>query len=220
MANKEIGQIEEKKSIISQEAKIRELLQRYVHRTIDRQHEAFVPMLEIMMTQPQWLDKLGSIQAFRVTRNRLNKALLLQVRVNSRTRYNTVSWRKGSSQKRKEPDPLQSAFRQSVHNQIKQWKNVNKSGVCVECGDTNHLHKKLQVDHKEPQFIQLTQSFLALPINAHPPTEFDFHYKTKGKKFKKEDNRFKQRWQNYHQKNAVLQWLCRSCNLKKKKIKT
>jgi hypothetical protein len=210
---------EKKETIKQQEDRIRALLQTHVHRVINREHDAFVDFLEIMMAQSQWLDKLDTIQAFKITRSRLNKALSLQVRVGTRAKYYTVSWRKGGSRRRKEQDPLQSAFRQAIHRQIQQWRDVSKPGTCVECEDTDHLHKKLQVDHKEPQFLQLTRDFLTKPINQNPPTSFDYHYKTKGKKFKKKDNRFKQRWQNYHRKNAVLQWLCRDCNLKKAKVK-
>lgn len=203
-------------SIKAQEDRIRELLQQHLHRTINKEHEAFVDILKIMEAQPQWVDKLETIHAFRVTRSRLNKALILQVRSGKATRWCTVSWRKGGARKRKEQDPLQSAFRHAVHRQIRQWRDVNKNGRCAQCDDQDHLHLKLQVDHKEPQFLELTKAFLALPINQEPPTKFAYHHRA-GRKFEKKDNRFKTRWQNYHRKNAVLQWLCRSCNLKKAK---
>ena len=203
-------------TIKQQEETIRNLLQQHVHRTINREHEAFVDILEIMMAQDQWLDKLDTIQAFKVTRSRLNKALILQVRVNNSARWLTVSWRKGSSKKRKEEDPLQSAFRQAIYRQIMLWKKTFGPGECTECKDVQHAHLKLHVDHKDPSFLQLTKDFLEKPINKEVPTEFDYHYKC-GRKFKKKDNRFKQRWQNYHRKHAVLQWLCRKCNLSKKR---
>jgi hypothetical protein len=203
-------------TIKQQEETIRNLLQQHVHRTINREHEAFVDILEIMMAHDQWLDKLDTIQAFKVTRSRLNKALILQVRVNNFARWLTVSWRKGSSKKRKEEDPLQSAFRQAIYRQIMLWKKTFGPGECAECKDVQHAHLKLHVDHKDPSFLQLTKDFLEKPINKEIPTEFDYHYKC-GRKFKKKDNRFKQRWQNYHRKHAVLQWLCRKCNLSKKR---
>jgi hypothetical protein len=58
---------------------------------------------------------------------------------------------------------------------------------------------------------------LEKPINHNVPINFDFHYRC-GRKFKKDDYLFKKRWQIYHQQNATLQWLCRKCNLSKKKI--
>lgn len=202
-------------SIKDQEQKIRELLQKNVHTIINREHEKFVDFLEIMMAQDQWLDKLETIKAFRITRSKLNKALLLQVMVNNFSRWLTVSWRKGSSQKRKEDNPLQSSFRYSIHRQILSWKKINYVGAeCVECKDTPHL--KLQADHKDPSFIKLTKDFLEIPINKDIPTDFDYHRKC-GRKFKKKDYLFNQRWQYYHKQYSVLQWLCRKCNLSKKK---
>ena len=210
--------MEDKKiSIKDQEQKIRELLQKHVHRTINQENEEFVNLLEIMMAQEKWLDKLDTIKAFRVTRSKLNKAIILQVMVKKFSRWLTVSWRKGSSQKRKEEDPLNSSFRQSIHRQILSWKKINNfKAECVECKDINHLHLKLQSDHKDPSFLKLTKDFLEKPINKDVPIEFDYNNKC-GRKFKKKDYLFKQRWQLYHKQNAVLQWLCRKCNLSKTK---
>lgn len=207
-----------KTTVRSEEDRIRSLLQKHIHRVIPRDHEAFVDLLEIMMVQPQWLDKLDTIKAFKITRSRLNKAVILQVKINNRSRYNTVSWRKGGAKIRKEKDPLQSAFRQAVHGQILRWKkNNSRYARCVTCGDVNHLHRKLQADHKNPQFIQITKKFINIPKNSSPPLTFDYHYRTKGKKFCKNDNKYKARWQRYHRKHAVLQWLCVKCNMKKKR---
>jgi len=204
-------------TIKAQEQRIRDLLQKHVHRTLNKEHEAFVDLLEIMMAQDKWLDKLDTIQAFKVTRSRQNKALILQVKVDNANRFLTVSWRNGSSKKRKVEDPLPSAFRHAIHRQIMSWKKINSFGSeCVECKDINHLHKKLQADHKDPLFIQLTTDFLTKPINQEVPIEFDYH--KCGRKLKKRDNRFKQRWKNYHRQHATLQWLCRNCNLSKRKI--
>ena len=207
----------EKISIKNQEQKIRELLQKNINNIINRENELFVNFLEIMMAQDKWLDKLETIKSFKITRSKLNKALLLQVMVNKYSRWLTVSWRKGSSRKRKEEDPLQSSFRYSVHRQILLWKKINSfKAECVECKDTQHLHLKLQVDHKEPSFIKLTKDFLEIPINKDIPNEFDYNRKC-GRKFKKKDYLFNKRWQYYHKENAILQWLCRKCNLSKKK---
>lgn len=200
-----------------QEQKIRELLRKYLHSTIGRNHDAFIDILEIMMAQDQWLDKLNTIQTFKITRSKLNKAIILQVKVDNFSRWLTVSWRKGSGKKRRDEDPLQSSFRQAVYRQILSWKRNNSLGaMCTECKDVHHSHLKLHADHKNPSFLQLTKNFLEKSINKPSPVEFDYHYKC-GRKFKKQDNKFKKRWQNYHKKYATLQWLCRRCNLSKKK---
>lgn len=203
-------------SIKKQEDEIRTLLQKHIHTIISRENEAFVDILEIIMAQEKWLDKLDTIQSFRITRSRLNKAIILQVKVNKFPNWLNVSWRNGCDKKRKEEDPLQSAFRQAIYKQISNWKKINYSNViCSICNDTNHLHLKLQVDHKNPSFIKLTKDFLDKPDNKNIPVNFDYH--KCGRKFKKEDYLFKKRWQNYHNKFATLQWLCRKCNLTKKK---
>lgn len=202
----------EKVTLKEQEDKIRQLLQDHIHKVIPKDSSIFPDFLKIMEKQEQWRSKLNNIQSFRITRSRLNKALSLQVRVNNFARWLTVSWRKGTTKKRKEENPLQSAFRQSIRGQIRQWKRINNiNPKCVICNDTHHSHLKLQADHVEP-FSKLTEDFVKENI---PPTEFDYHYRV-GKKFRKEDNKFKIKWQNYHKKKAVLQWLCRKCNLKKK----
>ena len=70
-----------------------------------------------MMAQEKWLDKLDTIQSFRITRSKLNKAIILQVKVNKCSKWLNVSWRNGCDKKRKDEDPLQSAFRQAIYKQ-------------------------------------------------------------------------------------------------------
>ena len=209
---KEIG----KESIKVQEEKIRTLLQKHVHRIINRESEAFVDFLEILMEQDKWLDKLDNVYAFKITRSKTRsktKALLLQVKVYNCNKWLTISWRNGTITKRKEPCPLQSAFRQAIRTQIQKWRRCNLDKKCVLCDKTTSL----QVDHKEPSFIELTKKFNIIPINTrNMPLLFDYHYKY-GKKFSKEDSLFKIRWQKYHKQNASFQWLCKKCNLSKGK---
>lgn len=199
-------------SIKSEEKKIRELLVKNVFRTITKNDLLFCDLIKIMACQEKWEYKLDTIRSFKITRSRLNKAVILQVKVNNCSRWLTVSWRKGSVKKRKECNPLQSAFRQAIYRQISTWKKSNKIGSkCVKCENT----KKLQADHKDPLFIQLTSDFLKRPINKNIPSVFDYH--KCGRKFCKKDRLFKVRWQNYHRKHATIQWLCMKCNLSKKK---
>jgi hypothetical protein len=204
---------------MEKESEIRNFLEKNKHKTFERsgrENETFTFLLDILGKQTQWKNKLDTVNSFRITRSKLNKALILQVKVNKCIRWLTVSWRKSASNKKKDADPLQSAFRQAVRTQIKMWKKINKENAfCTNCHVTSQ-EKKLHVDHKDPQFIELTRHFLSLPINSCPPSDFLYHYKV-GRKFRPEDYLFKKRWQNYHQKNAVLQWLCPSCNMKKKK---
>ena len=207
-------------TIKKQEEKIRSLLQKNIQRIVNHDDELFSNLLEIMKEQKQWLDKLNTIQSFRITKSKLNKAIILQVRVDKITRWLTVSWRKGTKIKRKEIDPLQSALRQAIYRQIYLWKKINiLNSECFICKEIKNKNIKLHVDHKEPSFIKLTKDFLENSINKNIPINFDFHYKC-GRKFKKEDYLFKKRWQSYHKQNSNLQWLCQKCNLTKKKYNT
>ena len=222
-------------SIKKQEDRIRNFLNSQLHNTISRENEIFIDILEIMMAQEQWLDKLDTIQAFRITKK--NNCLLLQVKVDNYSRWLNVSWRKGSYKKRKEENYLQSAFRQAIYRQISLWKKMNNINnikyECVECKS----NIKLQVDHKEPSFIKLTTDFLENNINSQNsqnshnsqnsqnshnsqnsqniniPDKFNYH--KYGRKFTENDYIFKKKWQNYHQHHATFQWLCKKCNLGK-----
>lgn len=191
-------------SIKKQNEKIRDFLNNNLNNIIDRDHDLFVDYLEIMMKKDQWLDKLDTIYFFRSIKKR--KCILLQIKVKNYNNWITVSWRINNSK-----NPLQKAFRNAIYNHIKLWRKINKPGICSNCNTINNL----QVDHKTPSFIQLTNNFLNFPENKNVPVLFTYH--KYGNKFRKEDYLFKKRWQNYHNKNCILQWLCKSCNLSKKK---
>jgi hypothetical protein len=199
-------------SIASQEEKIRTLLQQHVHRMVTREHEDFPQFLGIMAQQKQWATKVGMIRSFKITRSSLNKALLLQVNMDNSRRWYTVSWRKGVARKRKPRDPLQSALRQAVHQDIQLWKKFHAyAAKCVQC----ESQTRLEADHDDPSFQELTQNFLANRMGI--PKKFGYDRKTCGKKFLPKDILFRALWQEYHRKNARLQWLCKKCNLAKKK---
>jgi hypothetical protein len=193
-----------------QDAATRALLQQYVHRRIPNTHEIYPQLLDLMRQKPNWSEeKIQKIHAFRITRSKLNKALSLKLCFESRPRrWFTVSWSNRASK-----DPLQSAFRHAIQTQIRTWRRWNRTGACcAQC----QSEQKLQVDHKQPQFIELTRTFMDNPLNAaQVPSDFDYH--RAGTKFKADDRNFKLRWQRYHQKHAELQWLCQSCNLSRKK---
>ena len=204
-------------TIHEQEDQLRCLLQTYVRKTVHRTETGFDSLLNILTAQKQWSKKLHSVQAFRVTLSSLNKALSLQVKVDRCSRWLRVSWRKGSSVPRKETNHLQSAFRQAVYHQISIWKKTHHAQAeCVQCKDVHKVHLKLHADHHEPSFNVLTRIFLSRPVNTIIPQVFG-HSRKCGRIFTKMDFKFKRRWQVFHRQHAVLQWLCRRCNLGKRK---
>lgn len=108
-------------------------------------------------------------------------------------------------------DNLSSAMRNSIMPQILEFKQVTNH-LCTSC----RSNQNLEVDHKSPEFIELKERFLEetkLPI----PNSFDdnlYHSKV----FREQDASFKDDWNTYHLKNAVLQFLCKTCHNKKKPV--
>jgi hypothetical protein len=202
-------------SIKAQEEKIRNLLLPLVHRTVDKNHQSFPDLLKIMAAQPQWEHKLNNIEMFRVTRRRRYKSLLLQLKVirctGGLTRWLTVSWKKGTEKKRKEPNPLVSALRNAINGQSLTWGRSNWVGkCCAHCNGTNLL----QVDHMDPQFALIRKEFIASFPDGY---EFPDTFKPskRGPRFLPINIGFTRKWQKYHRQQARYQWLCRDCNCKK-----
>jgi hypothetical protein len=206
----------EQKSIAKQEQEIRDILQKYVHRSINTRTDGFEELKEIMAAQPKWANKLDKIYAFKVTRAPRTKALLLQVKLYNLNRWLTVSWRRSTAKKRKPADPLPSAFRNSIRGQIDDWKRSNAfhSG-CVKCGSRQYL----EADHDNPSFLELTQNFLKTQDLKRIPTKFGY-VRNRGRKFRPADLMFELWWQQYHARLARLQWLCKKCNMSKSKTHT
>ena len=201
-------------SIKDQEEEIRSFLQTIVHRTITQEDTiTFQSLLQIMGAQSQWEHKLDRIVAFRVTRRRKYKSLLLQLKVVRCNRWLTVSWKKGVMRKRKEPDPLKVAMRNAISRQSSAWGKAHWIGrCCAQCEGT----ELLQVDHMDPQFAKIRKEFVSsFPEEYEFPTEFK--PSKRGPRFLPNDVKFTRLWQKYHDDNARYQWLCRECNCKKPK---
>ena len=102
---------------------------------------------------------------------------------------------------------LSGAMRNAIHRQIVIWKRQNqRSRQCCQCKSTILLH----VDHIL-SFVQLQRDFLKFQTDI--PSTFYYNRKTCQPRFI--DKKFARRWQCYHKKHAKLQWLCKTCNLKK-----
>lgn len=109
---------------------------------------------------------------------------------------------------------LSKVMRFSIHPQIIKFKENISNLKCEICQSTNNIN----VDHYNPQFIDLQKSFLE--INKLPIPKY-FDENTLGiKKFKDEDKDFENEWCKYHFKNAKLRILCKKCNTSQKKSQT
>ena len=112
----------------------------------------------------------------------------------------------------KPKDNLTIAMRNSILPQILEFRN-NNSLICELCRSV----KNIEVDHFEPQFIELKTAFLN-NWNGTPPIYFKQN-KCHSKIFINDDISFEKGWNEYHKKNARLRILCKKCNSSRKKIK-
>jgi len=103
---------------------------------------------------------------------------------------------------------LKSAMRMSIQPQIDKYRSSLRLPQCEICRDTNNI----EIDHHSDSmpFEKLYKNFMK--INSLPiPTDFERNMHSK-KTFKKEDNKFKDAWNKYHEHHAILRPLCRPCN--------
>ena len=111
----------------------------------------------------------------------------------------------------KEKDNLQIAMRNSIIPQIKAFRRNNHLR-CEICGCENNI----EVDHKEPQFIELMSDFVN--SQGYKPTSFTTN-KCYSKIFKECDLDFKDKWNQYHETHCNLRLLCKKCNASRPKKK-
>ncbi len=110
---------------------------------------------------------------------------------------------------------LIKAMRNEIYNDIINFKKQCEK-KCVFCNVTD---AEFHVDHHEPSFKQLTETFL-----KDKETDFlKYKYNNENKLTYFNDNDFRMvvfsnQWKDYHNKNCNLQILCAKCNLTKSKI--
>lgn len=109
---------------------------------------------------------------------------------------------------------LIKAMRNEIYNDIINFKKQCEK-KCVFCNVTD---AEFHVDHHEPSFKQLTETFL-----KDKETDFlKYKYNNENKLTYFNDNDFRMvvfsnQWKDYHNKNCSLQILCAKCNLTKSK---
>jgi hypothetical protein len=183
-------------------------------------------LVEIMMPQPQWTHRTGTIHAVRVQRRDKRRAFALRLKVQTeRKRWITVSWRAGILAEfptaKLQACPIRVALRQCIRRQVCTFRRSSSSQstlscrMCLQCDPSTVYH----VDHEEPTFASLVLLFLAEDRNAADcPDAADIQYGRNGRRtFPPECTQFARRWRKFHQEHAVLRILCRSCNLHRKR---
>lgn len=104
---------------------------------------------------------------------------------------------------------LIQAMRYSIKPQIYEFKKHQKI-KCQICFAEDKI--QYDVDHKAPSFKKISETFLK---NNNSPKTFADHPNAYHAIFYEKDKEFKNKWNQYHKENAILQILCHECNLKK-----
>lgn len=128
-----------------------------------------------------------------------------------------ISWPKCVTAKEKtNKDLLLSALRSSIEDQTSEFRNKSRTITCELCN--NLFDEETHVDHIR-DFSHLVNDFLSTCSIERPTSFEDMTDGTNRKTFKQENNDFRQQWEKFHRDNASLRLICKSCNLKRPKVK-
>lgn len=172
--------------------------------------DTFARLCDVLSCHPRSCEKLRDLVDLRITRNAINpRAFEIRV-VRSDGSNEDISWRacihgKGN-------DPLSSAFRASVVDQILAFKRTADVSRCEMCNTTTNA-ATVHVDHVV-HFATLTRDFVA-ESGLTPPSNFKDATRTNVKVFRECDRNFEDAWREYHKERALLRVLCCRCNLRR-----
>lgn len=104
-------------------------------------------------------------------------------------------------------------YREAIQPQIQDYWESNTEKQCNCCKS----RFKIQVDHKEPSFVTLVNQFehLFKPLSYPKMERCDSVQTTRFTRGSNNSMKFIAAWQEFHAENAVYQFLCSTCNLKK-----
>ncbi len=175
---------------------------------IDGNHVEFMFLMNLIKNHPNSGEKIGcGVSKFIISMNKLNKrAKHLDIQRIDGSIID-ISWKISAGSK--PPNSLLQAMRYAIKDQMLEYKN-KADPECVICQSLENL----QVDHKNPSFKTISNSYIMLKNNITPTTFGDDKH-THQHIFKVVDYEFENEWQQYHKQNATYQILCKTCNIKK-----
>jgi len=175
---------------------------------IDNLDEDFLFFISLYSRKPSHSDYIKSIQKFRITLDPIkkNKANHLSC-IDYNNKEFIFSWRACcDARDTKIIDKLKEACRTSIKEQTAScWCNNNK---CYVCGKNKTYG--FEVDHLN-EFSKIFKDFME-SNTLQIPDDYDSDPITSQYMFTKEDDIFKQSFQNYHRENAILRLLCKECH--------
>jgi hypothetical protein len=212
---------------------VRNVIRSINENEVIKENPKFELIHDIIKCHRYYENKKGcGIKSFFITFNNLNKCKELNIRRIDDSEID-ISYivcaedsiiDKNKLKVHKSSFKLYDAMRQSIKDQIIQFRNNNRGEkeVCAICGINNqgfpNNYIEFQVDHKQPSFKYLRDNFINNKNNdgINAPVDFDeneFNIPI----FREIDNEYMNEWKNYHLQNATYQILCKLCNLRKKK---
>jgi len=186
----------------------------------NKNEEYFNFFILLCKRHPHHIDKLNKFVDFKINQNALNKRALALNIVNNDNTCTEISWRICVSGLNKSSKTLfNSALRQCISYQIKDFKDASDLSYCRECKCSLH-DKILHIDHHEIQFIKLVEDFMELNKKTIiMPIQYNKKDLTFETLFKDEDIWIGKLFESYHLENATLRVLCEKCNLTREKYK-
>jgi len=182
--------------------------------------DKYYKLIEILKRHPEFNSKTKNMCNIKIANDTLNKKALKTLIIKNDGTEVDISWRCAITGKHKsEKHELISAMRSSIDKQIHQFKIENKNKCCQICGNS----ERLDVDHndtKNSAFDELVFNFIKENTDIEKPDEFgELNDNTHRRRFLEKDNKFKDRWIEYHYQNASLRMLCHTCNISRPKTK-
>lgn len=177
-------------------------------------------LIKVLERHPSFNKKSINMCNLKIIQNKFKTGLEVIIVNKDKTEVD-ISWNIAISGKsRSYKYDLMSAMRSSIDDQIYKLKK-NKNKYCEKCGETTNLH----IDHNDEvnsSFDELALNFINLikDKKLKVPDEFkDKNDGTNRREFTEKNIYFKNKWKEYHQKNAKLRILCQTCNLSRPKSK-
>jgi hypothetical protein len=166
--------------------------------------------INLFKKHPGYPDKTRDLVDIKITRNSLNKMCYQLNVIRKDGSIEDISYRQCIYTQKN--NHLNEAFRVAVTPDIMEFKNTHDH-ICSNKHCTSDNYTTYDVDHVN-YFEKLVYDFMK--DRTIFPTEFSETIHNQ-RCFKSSDFNFEQEWIFFHRKHAVLQILCHTCNLKRKK---
>ncbi len=168
--------------------------------------------IDLFRLHPDYPEKIDNICDISIVKNKVNTNLFQLNILKNDGSIDNISWVACVTGKKK--DSFKSALRVSIEPQIKDFRTkcIYECSICKTKVSPIDSH----VDH-ENHFEEILCKFLKT-TNKKKPTEFKDTDDGR-KSFTLNDKEYEDEWKLFHENNACLRLLCKSCNLKRPKWK-